>query len=184
METTWKQKNIIGGTLLLDNEDLATITGVFKDVPDNSHLEFNMVLSWSSLVSMIGQDWDDSWLNSNMRCYVEVIPGTDSKMLEAKVTKDFDENYFKGNEVTGYYEEFFLQPLLNIHLHSNYEYDSAHGNGTAVNALLIIAAFILLISWVNQINLSTARSMERAKEVALRKVVGAQRKKHNPPILY
>lgn len=172
----WRKEEIIGKTLLFDNETQATIKGVFEDVPANSHMEFNTVMSWSSLVSWIGPHWDDSWTNSNMMCYAQLLPGTNAGQLAEKVTKDFDENYFNGNEVTGYFEKFYFQPLSDIHLHSDYEYETwVHGSATTVSALLIIAGFILLITWVNSINLATARSMERAKEVGLRKVVGAQR---------
>lgn len=173
----WRNEDIIGKTLIFDHDNPITITGVMEDVPANSHMNFNMVMSWSSLISWLDKTWDDSWTNSNMMSYAQLIPGADAKALEEKITNDFDKNYFKGNEVTGYFEKIFLQPLEEIHLNSDYEYETwSHGNGTAVLALIIIAGFILLITWVNQVNLSTARSMERAKEVGLRKVVGAQRK--------
>ncbi|MCP4727680.1 MAG: FtsX-like permease family protein, partial [bacterium] len=94
----------------------------------------------------------------------------DSKLLE------FSERHFNGTEITGSDESFFLQPLKDIHLYSDYEYEAwVHGNSAVVFAMIPIAIFILVIAWINFINMSTARSIDRAKEVGVRKVVGAQR---------
>lgn len=171
----WKNKNIIGKTVKLDNKYEMTVTGVFEDVPSNSHMHFDVLVSFLSLSKFYGEQYDNSWTNSNFMCYLQLVRGTDPVALENKFQK-FSETYFKGNEVTGYYEKFHLQPLTDIHLHSDYEYESwVHGNSETVNILMIIAVFILVISWVNSINLTTAKSLERAKEVGLRKVIGARR---------
>src|SRR6185436_3027351 len=75
-------------------------------------------------------------------------------------------------------ETFYLQPLSKAHLYSDFEYEiGVTGSSTVVWALLIIALFIITIAWVNYINLATARSVERAREVGIRKVVGCERKK-------
>ena len=171
----WQDKNIIGETLSMNNRNQLVLTGVFENIPKNSHMIFDIVVNYQTIGTIYGSAAEDSWTNSNYMAYLQLVPGTNPNILEQKFV-DFSERYFKGSEVTGYVEKFYLQPLPDIHLKSDYEYETwAHGNSTAVNALLVIAGFILIIAWVNYINLSTARSMERAKEVGLRKVVGAQR---------
>jgi putative ABC transport system permease protein len=85
--------------------------------------------------------------------------------------------YFEGNKISGSDETFYLQPLSKAHLYSDFEYEiGVTGSATVVWALLIIALFIITIAWVNYINLATARSVERAREVGIRKVVGCERR--------
>jgi len=108
-----------------------------------------------------------------MRHYLVLKSGTDYKKLESKFPA-FSERYFKGDKVSGSVEKFYLQPLSKAHLYSNYEYDIATtASGKAVWAMLIVAVFILVIAWINYINLTTSRALDRAKEVGLRKVMGA-----------
>ncbi len=174
--SNWRGDDILGEILNVDNRFDLTITGVFENIPTNSHMTFDLLVSYITLGNVYGRRMVDSWTNSNFMGYLQLVPGTDRGDLEQKFV-DFSQRYFKGNEVTGYVENFYLQPLKDIHLYSDYEYDETwiHGNGTTVKALLLIAGVILFITWVNFVNLSTARSMERAKEVGMRKVVGANR---------
>jgi putative ABC transport system permease protein len=167
---------IIGKTLYrgLDTQPYK-IDGVFANIPGNSHLQFDLLVSYSTLISPDNHGADDSWTWSDMRHYLLLKPGTDYKTLEAKF-EDFSQRHFQGDKVSGSVEKFFLQPLKDAHLYSDYEYDIAKtASGKAVWAMLIVAAFILLIAWVNYINLTTSRALERAKEVGLRKVMGAVR---------
>src|SRR6202030_530192 len=107
--------------------------------------------------------------------YIQLKPGTDYKTLEAKLPA-FSEKYFQGNKVSGSVEKFYLQPLTRAHLYSDFEYEIGKtGSATVVWGLMIIALFIIVIAWVNYINLSTAKSLERAKEVGVRKVAGASK---------
>jgi len=172
----WREDGVLGKVLRVDNRYDLTVTAVFENIPANSHLKFDLLTSWSTLGKEYNENYEDSWTNSNFMGYLQLAPGTDSKVLEQKFV-DFSKRHFKGAEVTGYLESFYLQPLQDIHLYSDYEYDETwiHGNGTVVIALLLIAAFILIITWVNYVNLSTARSMDRAKEIGVRKVLGARR---------
>jgi putative ABC transport system permease protein len=106
---------------------------------------------------------------------VQLKPGTDYRKVEARLPA-FSEQHFQGNKVTGSDEQFHLQPLLQAHLHSDYEYEiGVVGNGTVVWGLFVIALFIIAIAWINYINLSTAKAVDRAKEVGVRKVLGAHR---------
>jgi putative ABC transport system permease protein len=171
----WKKEKVLGEALIIDNQYEVTITGVFEDVPANSHIPFDILASWSTLGKAYGTRFEDSWRNSNFMGYLQLKPGTDPNTVEEKFI-DFSQKYFKGAEVTGYVEKFYLQPLKDIHLHSDLEYETwAHGSATTVTALILIAGLILIITWVNYINLSTAISLGRAKEVSLRKVVGARK---------
>ncbi|MBT1697841.1 ABC transporter permease [Fulvivirgaceae bacterium PWU4] len=150
-----------------------TVTGICGDVPANSHIQFNVLVSYATLIRPDNTGADDSWQWSDMRHYLVLKPGVDYKKLESKFPA-FSERYFKGDKVSGSVEKFYLQPLREAHLYSDYEYDIAKkASGKAVWAMLVVAIFILFIAWVNYINLTTSRALERAKEVGLRKVMGA-----------
>lgn len=149
------------------------VTGICADVPENSHIQFDVLVSYNTLITPKEHDADDSWRWSDMRHYLVLKPGADYKTLESKFD-DFSDRYFKGDKVSGSVEKFYLQPLRDAHLYSDYEYDIAKtASGKAVWAMLIVAGFILMIAWINYINLTTSRALDRAKEVGLRKVMGA-----------
>lgn len=152
-----------------------TITGICADVPENSHLQFDALASYETLYTPESHDADDSWTWSDMRHYVLLRPGVDYRKLEAKFD-DFSQRHFQGDKVSGSVEKFFLQPLKDARLYSDYEYDIAKvASGRAVWLMLVVAGFILLIAWINYINLTTSRALERAREVGVRKVMGAIR---------
>ncbi|HEY5824548.1 MAG TPA: ABC transporter permease [Cyclobacteriaceae bacterium] len=165
---------IIGKTFYwgLDTQPYV-VKGICGDTPDNSHFKFDVLASYATLITPDNEGIDDSWTWSDMFYYVLLKPGVDYKQLEAKFPA-FSERYFQGDKVSGSVEKFYLQPLSEAHLYSDYEYDFAiKANGKAVWAMLIVALFILLIAWINYINLTTSRALDRAKEVGLRKVMGA-----------
>lgn len=167
---------LIGKTLQIARDSLPyKITAICKDVPENSHLQFDLLISYVTLYS--GKNpWKEAeydFTDSDFWHYIRLKHGTDYKALEAKLPA-FSDRYFQGNKVSGTVEKFYLQPLLKAHLYSDFEYEIGKtGSATAVWGLLIIATLIIVIAWVNYINLATARSMERAKEVGVRKVAGA-----------
>ncbi|CAN5522690.1 ABC transporter permease [soil metagenome] len=165
---------LIGKTLFMDlDTEPFRITGVMKDVPATSHLQFGALISYETMVRTWGPWVKTSWDGSDMWHYLKLKPNADALALESKFPA-FSQRYFKGDKVSGSVEKFHLQPLLKAHLYSDYEYEiGIVNNGKAVWTMLIIAVFILLIAWINYINLSTARSLERAKEVGVRKVAGA-----------
>ena len=171
----WQERNVLGTTFSIDNRFDFAVTGVFQDVPANSHCSFDFLASYTTLGMEFGPEAEDSWTNSNFMAYLQLASGVDASALEQKFV-GFSERYFRGTEVTNSLERFYLQPLTDIHLYSDYEYETwVHGSSSAVWGLLGIAGFILMIAWGNYINLTTARSFERAKEVAVRKVVGARK---------
>lgn len=167
------------GKQIVINKDSFTykVTGIIADVPENSHLEFEMLTSYVSMLAgkNIWKEADYDWTDSDFWHYIQLKHGTDYKALQAKFAA-FSDRHFQGTKVSGTVEKFHLQPLARAHLYSDYEYEIGKtGSGTVVWGLFIIAIFIISIAWVNYINLSTARSVERAKEVGVRKVTGATR---------
>lgn len=163
----------LGKILDMNGSMSIKVTGVFADIPDNSHIKFDMLVSLSSIKPNYGYDM---WTWPEFYNYVVLAPGTDVKKLEAKFPA-FIEKYLgvKMKELN-YGSSFHLQPITDIHLHSNFTREAeVNGSEKEVSFLSIIGVFILFIAWINYINLSTAKSMERAKEVGLRKVVGAEK---------
>jgi putative ABC transport system permease protein len=169
-------ESLIGKTVQISRDSLPyKITGICKDVPENSHLQFDMLISYVTLYSgknsYTQADYD--FTDSDFWHYIQLKPGASYKALEAKLPA-FSDRYFHGSQVSGSVEKFHLQPVARAHLYSDYEYEIGKtGSATAVWGMLIIATLIIVIAWVNYINLTTARSMERAKEVGVRKVAGA-----------
>ena len=170
-------QSLIGKTIVHDNDAPYKITAICKDAPENSHLNFSYLMSYVTLYS--GEyGWkqaDYDFTDSDFWHYIQLKHGTDYKALEAKLPA-FSKRYFQGNKISGSDEKFYLQPLTKAHLYSDYEYEIGNtASATVVWSMLIIASLIILIAWVNYINLSTAKSAERAKEVGVRKVSGATR---------
>jgi putative ABC transport system permease protein len=167
----------IGKTLRISSDSMPyKIEGVCKNVPENSHLQFDLLISYKTLISQGWKEADYDFTNSDFWHYVKLKPGTDYKTLNAKLPA-FSKHHFQGNKVSGSDEKFYLQPLSKAHLYSDFEYEIGKtGSASVVWGLLLIALFIIVIAWVNYINLATARSTERAKEVGIRKVVGGLKK--------
>jgi len=162
----------IGKPLHYRNEDYV-VKGVLEDVPANSHIRFNILLNYEKYIQL-NSPANTSWGWSDFYTYVLLKPGTDAKVLEAKFPA-FTEKYMGTDMKQRDYENFFyLQPLKDIHVKSKYDYEMA-GNGDLgyLKYLGIAALFILFIAWINYVNLSTAHSLDRSKEVGIRKVVGA-----------
>ena len=173
------QLDPIGQIVQFNGENDLEITAVFKDLPDNTHIKFDFLVSNAMFDAWMGDwDWQSAWGWYDHNTYVLLDEGVDYKAFQAiwdeKLLEIRGEDWTKNNSR----QEFILQPLLDIHLYSNLLQESRpeeQGDGDAIYFLTIIAFFILLIAWVNYINLSTAKSMERANEVGVRKVMGAQK---------
>jgi len=166
----------IGKTIKLDNKMVFQITGIFEDNPGNSHIKLDIVLPWSNLLDIRGTDFDDSWGDSGAFTYILFKKGVNitefQKKLDAIAEKEFGEA-LRTYKLT---MQLPLQPLTDIHLASHFQQElEPNGDRSSANLLFAIALFIIGIAWVNYINLSTARSLTRAKEVGLRKVAGASR---------
>ena len=167
------EEDPIGKSLHYRNEDYI-VKAVLEDVPANSHIAFNILLNYDKYIQLTNGDANTSWGWSDFYTYVLLKPGTNVRTLEAKLPA-FAERYMgESMKSTGYQIRFDLQPLKNIHLRSKYDYEMAgNGNLTYLKYLGIAALFILFIAWINYVNLSTAHSLDRSKEVGVRKVIGA-----------
>lgn len=167
----------IGKVLNVNSNWDLTVTGVVKNIPQNSHFGFDMLCSLETYAQENTRDMQQ-WLSLNNYTYILLQEGYDYKLLEQKFPEMIEKNvgrilkYVKGEYL------LTLQPLARIHLHSNLMQEIA-GNGSIVYIYIfsVIAIFILAIACINFMNLSTARSSNRAREVGLRKVLGANRKK-------
>ena len=166
-------ENPVGKTLHYDNEDYV-VTAILKDVPVNSHLQFHILLNYNKYIQITNGDANTSWGWSDFYTYLLLKPGVNVNALQAKMPA-FAQRYM-GDDMkqNGYACSFQLQPLKDIHTRSIYDYEfDGSGNLYFLKYLGIAALIILLIALINYINLSTAHSLERSKEVGVRKVVGA-----------
>ena len=164
----------LGQSLMKDNETPCIVTGILADVPSHSHLQFSMILPMSMLAKtepdLINNVWDNFGYYSYLRFHRNTIASPEE--LEEMV-ESIDTIYQSRTE-----EEIFfnLQALADIHLKSDQQFDvPGHGNLQYVQIFFLVAIFILVVACINFMNLATARSARRAKEVGLRKVVGAKR---------
>jgi predicted permease len=169
----WKTAGIIGKRLTAKagkDEYTFTITGVLKNVPVQSTLQFDFLIPFTFLEKF--DNAKEQWFYSSYYTYVQTANGTDAARLAEKVKIQIAK-YRPGSEIT-----LQLQPLTAIYLNSNFAFNSELsivGNRTYVNVFIITGIIILLLACINFINLSTARSVPRSKEVGLRKTVGASR---------
>jgi len=163
----------MGKTLLLNHQAPLKVTGVFKDVPENSHIKFDMLVSFSSLPRdrVVG-----NWTWPEFYDYVMLASGTDPKKVAARFPAFIKKHLGAIMKAYNFQTYFQLQPLTDIHLRSEgLKGPEDNGSDKEIYFLTVIGIFILVIAWINYVNLSTAKSMERAREVGLRKVVGALR---------
>jgi len=163
----------IGKTLLINGQQNAAVTGIMKDIPYNSHLRVDMLFSMSSLVSA---NWEHNWKSFGFYTYLLLQPGVDAAQLSAKlpafVKANMDQSQVK--------YKLSIEPLKKVYL---YGYPRGHRTGSSesgninnIYVFSIVAAFVLFIACFNFINLTTAFSLKRAREVGVRKVLGASKK--------
>jgi len=153
------------------------ITGVFEDMPQNSHMHFDLIISFSTFEKRVDKTvLNYPWRYDGYQTYVLLKEYTDYKKTEQKLSTVIDTHTGEWLSQTRQKMIWHLQPLGKIHLYSNFE-DEFEPNGDYRNVLYlsIIAIFIIVIAWFNYISLATAKSLERAKEVGIRKVLGSHR---------
>lgn len=163
----------MGQTLLINGKDKATITGVMKDIPYDSHLRVDMLFSMSTLVNA---NWDHNWTRFGFYTYLLMKPGQNMGRFEAKlplfVKANIDQSQVK--------YQLALEPLRKVYLYGKPRGHrtgaSASGSITNVYVISVIAILVLFIACFNFINLTTAFSLQRAKEIAVRKILGASRR--------
>jgi putative ABC transport system permease protein len=177
-------ENAIGKSFESDNEAHFIISGVCKDWPDNSHFAFDMLISTATFIG----PQQKNYINFSAHTYLLLTPNASPATLEAKfphiiekyvsgeIGRNFQES-FQQFQASGNGYHYYLQPLKKIHLISDLEGElKPNGSIKAVYIFSMIAIFILVIACINFINLSTARSVERAKEVGIRKTFGSEKK--------
>lgn len=169
-EKYFGNENPLGKTITLENKYLYTVTGVMKDLPNNSTFTFQGMIPYQ-LLDELGIPVYNHWGSNSIFTFVQLQDGSaDIASINKKLT----------DVVLEYYPEtttkFMLFPLLDIHLKSQFGYTETKGPVVAVYIFSLIALFVLLIACINFINLSTARASIRAKEIGVKKVSGAERK--------
>ncbi len=171
------EEDPVGKILLLEGGDYqAKVSGVVKDIPYNSHIQFNFLLSFQIVYHgrMFGVRWGDF----NFNTYVQLVPGTDHRHISEKATQVAIAHNCP--QIKWDHRKFFLQPLADQHLDAGtqpagVEITAPLGNKTEVYIFSIVAAFILALACINFMNLSTARSTNRIREIGMRKTIGANR---------
>ncbi len=173
----------LGKTFNSDNRSDWTVTGVVEELPHNSHWHFDFL----GAMSTYGDSRNTMWLNNNFQTYLQLTPGFDPAELESKFAALIRKNVgpevqqflgisFDQLKERGDNYAFFLTPLVDIHLYSHLNGEvEVNGDGQTVTIFAYIAIFILLLACINYMNLSTARSMSRAREIGIRKTLGSKR---------
>ena len=166
----------IGKTIAMNKVNYFKIMAVIPDPPVNTHLKFNILFSFITLEKWMGPrinttvDWDGFFT------YLLLRPGTNAPRMEKKIAGLVDKKWGEEMRKDKWGMVFHLQALPDIHLSPNYLGEAeVNGDRKAVSFLTIIALFIIVIAWINYINLATARSIERAREVGIRKTLGSLR---------
>ncbi|MBC9912880.1 ABC transporter permease [Chitinophaga varians] len=169
------QEDPVGKIVRQNHRRIFKVTGVYKDMPSNTHLKAEALYSYATFLDMVKPDDPESgWQWDGCLTYLLLRPGAVPEKLEAKfpalVAKYYDD---VPKEFT---TKYFLQPLKDIHLYSHLMMETeTNGQGNTVYLLMGIALFIIGIAWINYINLATARAINRAVEVGVRKAVGSRR---------
>lgn len=173
-EKYFGRTDIVGELLQVQTSDEIrdlAIVGVIENVPAQSHLKFDFLMSY---VTGIAMGWDvNSWNQNNDYVYIQVVPGTDPAIVHEKVAAFTDQ--LQEEELLNE-EDIIAQAITDIHLYSHKTYESEpNGDANILFLLAAVALIVILVAWVNYVNLSTARALERAREVGIRKVVGSSR---------
>ncbi len=162
--------NVVGETMEVDHNPYQ-VTAVFKDVPPNTHIKFAMLLSHATVASINSNYKEENWSGNNEYTYLLLNSGIDLAAFNKKLFAFCESLNKLGKLGEGRY---VAETMTSIHLHSNKTYEpEVNGSARSVYFLLVIAIFIIIIAWVNYVNLSTARAVERAREVGIRKVMGS-----------
>jgi len=165
--------NPVGQTLVMNNDKPIKITGVMKDMPANTHMKLDFLQSYTTLVKNYAPDIDNRWYNDGCTTYLLLRKGVDPRKLEAKFLPIVKKAYEPMKNASAIYT---LQPVQSIHLYSNRMFElQPNSDGNSVYLLLGVAIFVIVIAWINYINLATARGIGRAKEVGVRKTLGSDK---------
>ncbi len=170
------EEDPMGKLITIDGGTDYVITGVARSIPENSHFRFDILLSYENLIQT-SRRWDNSWVSERVYSYILLAPGADVEALEAKLPQLVESFLGESFKKAFYLLEYKLVKLADIHLHSSVSNElEVNGSYRNVYSLGIIALLVLLIAFINYLNLATSRAVERAFEVGIRKASGALRK--------
>jgi predicted permease len=165
-------RDAMGKTVIMNHTQAYTITGVMKDHPNNTDIPIRVALSFTSFGRSHEQDWHD--VNSSSNTYVLLAPGQHIERAKAQIPA-FDKLHFTG-ETGKFHSSIDFQPLRSIHFDTRPGVGTYSGNGidpARLWSLALIGLFLLLVACVNFVNLATAQSVSRSKEIGVRKVLGS-----------
>lgn len=165
----------IGKVVEFNKQQQLKVTGVCKDVPVNSHLQFDVVVPIESIRSIVPPDWYTQFPSNNLFTYVQLNPSVDPAQLKQRFPAFMDKYLGSFYASSGFKMGLTIKPLNQIYFASDSFDNVKHGNKKMVYVFMSIAILILIIACINFINLATARATDRSKEVGLRKVLGAMR---------
>ncbi len=166
----------IGKILKKNNGDNVTVTAVLANIPSSSHLQFDFIMPMSAVVNTNDDLKNNAWNSFNFYGYVQLDKSFTPTTASLHALEKQMDAIYKQHQPNGMKVAFQLQPLTSIHLQPALQVDlPGHGNAQYVRIFFIVAIIILIVACINFMNLSTARSARRAKEVGLRKVAGAVR---------
>ncbi len=165
------RSDIIGERIEIGSRDTPfEVVGVMEDLPQNTHLKFDILISHNTIPKIWSWYEKYPWGGNNEYTYLLMDPNANLKAFNTKL-----EEYSLGNDKMED-EIIIAEKITTIHLYSNKTFEpEVNGSAQTVNFMVIIAIFILLLAWVNYVNLSTSKALERAKEVGVRKVVGSSK---------
>ena len=167
----------IGKRVKVSNTGELEVVGVIADLPPNTHFDFDILISHPTLVNIYDEEMESAWWWDGFYTYVELERGTNPAGLAEKFNAYVAETERENLELYNHRMDFSFQPLTSIHLTSDLLYEfQPNGDAKTVAFMSLIGVLILLIAWINYINLSTARASDRGKEVGVRKTNGATRK--------
>ncbi|WP_018618107.1 ABC transporter permease [Spirosoma luteum] len=172
------RENPMGKTIRINQKQAVKVTGVYQNMPANTHLKADLLIPHVTFIQEAGRDNnpDNAWMWDGALSYLLLRSDAKPAALEAKFVPYIQETI--GAELKKFNADavYTLQPLRDIHLYSHFmEEAEPNGDGKTVYLLLGIAFFIVVIAWVNYINLATAKAINRAKEVGVRKAIGSLR---------
>ena len=183
----FENQNPVGKTLRFKTKEFdrnLLVTGVFEDLPSNSHLRVNQLISYTTLSSIYKANGDStnmletSWGWYDFFTYFKLKPGVNVAAIQPKLDKLCDKFYNsrERQRKNNLRIELHTIPVSDIHLHSKFFQEAeANGDARSITFLFLISFLIITVAWINYVNLAMAKSLERAKEVGVRKVLGAEK---------
>lgn len=175
-ERYFGKESAIGKILTINSSEKYTVTAVYQNIPANSHLQTDFLFSLPTFIAT-RQNLNNNWGNDYFHTYILLTPGVDyQKFCDRALPDMIAKNYATELNARQCRDHFYLQPIPDIHLYSNIEYETEPpGNPKTMNILFGFAIFLLVVAWINYINLVTAQSMERAREIGIKKINGAHK---------